>query len=60
MLSTDNHHYYILFLDDYSNFFVDLSSINKSNVYFVFLIFHKLIKTQFERDIKQSQCDNGT
>ncbi|KAD6454414.1 hypothetical protein E3N88_09120 [Mikania micrantha] len=60
ILSSGGHRYYILFLDDFTNFLWTYPLSNKSNVFQIFLNFHKMIKTQFERDIKTFQCDNGT
>lgn len=57
--STGGHHYYMLILDDYTNFLWTFPLINKSQVLSIFKNFHRLIKTQFERDIKCFQCDNG-
>ena len=47
------------FLDDYSNYLWTFPIANKSQVYSIFLSFQALIKTQFERDIKNIQCHNG-
>ncbi|KAI3518158.1 hypothetical protein L1887_06607 [Cichorium endivia] len=60
VLSTGGHRYYILFLDDYTNFLWTYPLSKKSNVFRAFSIFQTLIKTQFERPIKTFQCDNGT
>ena len=60
MLSSGGHRYYILFLDDYTNYLWTYPLTNKSHVYSTFLSFYKLIRTQFEREIKSFQCDNGT
>nr|KYP66503.1 Retrovirus-related Pol polyprotein from transposon TNT 1-94 [Cajanus cajan] len=58
--STSGHRYYILFLDDYSKFLWTFPIAKKSQVPHLFLSFHALVKTQFERSIKTFQCDNGT
>jgi transposase InsO family protein len=58
-LSSGGHRYYILFLDDFTNFLWTFPIANKSQTYSVFLKFRNHIKTQFERDIKCFQCDNG-
>ncbi|CAJ2641560.1 unnamed protein product [Trifolium pratense] len=58
-LSSGGHRYYILFLDDFTNFLWTFPIANKSQAYSIFLKFHNHIKTQFERDIKCFQCDNG-
>lgn len=60
ILSSGGHRYYILFLDDYTNFLWTYPITNKSSVFFIFSSFHRLIKTQFNRAIKTFQCDNGT
>ncbi|KAJ0596182.1 putative RNA-directed DNA polymerase [Helianthus annuus] len=53
------HRYYVLFLDDYTNFLWSYPISNKSQVFSVFTTFSNYIATQFERKIKQFQCDNG-
>jgi histone deacetylase 1/2 len=58
-LSSGGHRYYILFLDDFTNFLWTFPIANKSQAYSTFLHFRNHIKTQFERDIKCFQCDNG-
>ena len=60
VLSTGGHRYYILFLDDLTDFLWTYPLTNKSQVYNTFTNFHNHIHTQFERKIKQFQCDNGT
>jgi len=57
-LSYGGHRYYILFLDDFTNFLWNFPIAHKSQVYSTFLHFRNHIKTQFERDIKCFQCDN--
>lgn len=59
VLSSNGHRYYVIFLDDYSNFLWTFPISNKSQVYSIFLSFKALIKTQFKREIKNIQCDNG-
>lgn len=59
ILSSSGHRYYALFLDNYSNFLWTFPISRKSQVYSLFLSFRAYIKTQFEREIKQFQCDNG-
>ncbi|KAJ9541276.1 hypothetical protein OSB04_027782 [Centaurea solstitialis] len=59
ILSSSGHRYYILFLDDKTNFLWTYPLAKKSQVYNVFLQFSTLIKTQFHRNIKTLQCDNG-
>ena len=58
-LSSEGHRYYVLFLDDFTNFLWTSPIANKSQVHSIFLAFRAHIKTQFERDIKCFQCDNG-
>ncbi|KAK1421243.1 hypothetical protein QVD17_23430 [Tagetes erecta] len=60
VLSTSGHRYYILFLDDCTDFLWTYPITNKSQAYTAFTNFYNLINTQFERKIKQFQCDNGT
>ncbi|XP_071741111.1 uncharacterized protein [Rutidosis leptorrhynchoides] len=60
VVSTNVHRYYILFLDDLTNFLWTVPLSHKSHVYNVFLTFQTLIKTQFGKQIKAFQCDNGT
>lgn len=59
VLSSAGHKYYILFLDDYSNFLWTFPIGKKSQVYSIFSSFSTMIHTQFERTIKCFQCDNG-
>jgi transposase InsO family protein len=58
-LSFGGYRYYILFFDDYTNFLWNFHIANMSQVYSTFLHFRNHIKTQFQRDIKCFQCDNG-
>lgn len=58
--SYSGHRYYVLFLDDYNKFLWTFPIAKKSQVKQLFLSFHALVKTQFERPIKTFQCDNGT
>lgn len=58
--SSSGHRYYVLFLDDYSKFLWTFPIAKKSQVKQLFISFHALVKTQFERNIKSFQCDNGT
>ncbi|KAJ9565690.1 hypothetical protein OSB04_001656 [Centaurea solstitialis] len=59
VLSTGGHRYYIVYLDDYTNFLWTYPISNKSQVFEKFTHFNNFINTQFERKIKQFQCDNG-
>jgi transposase InsO family protein len=59
ILSSESHHYYVLFLDDYTNFLWTFPIHTKSQVHSIFLQFRTHIETQFERKIKCFQCDNG-
>lgn len=59
ILSSSGHRYYALFLDDYTNFLWTFPLSQKSQVHNIFLSFRAYIKTQFEREIKSFQCDNG-
>ncbi|KAD5318339.1 hypothetical protein E3N88_18285 [Mikania micrantha] len=60
VLSNGGHHYYILFLDDFSNLLWTYPLTHKSQVFPIFKQCSIHLKTQFERDIKCFQCDNGT
>ena len=59
VMSSSGHCYYVLFLDDYSKFLWTYPIAKKSQVKHLFKSFHSLIHTQFTRDIKTFQCDNG-
>jgi hypothetical protein len=59
VLSSEGHRYYLLFLDDYSNFLWTFPLANKSDVFPTFQRFHAYIQTQFNLSIKTLQCDNG-
>lgn len=60
VLSSSGHRYYVLFLDDYTNFLWTFPLSHKSQVFQTFLNFRTYVRTQFGRDIKTFQCDNGT
>ncbi|CAH9104714.1 unnamed protein product [Cuscuta epithymum] len=60
VISSSGHRYYVLFLDDYSKFLWTFPISKKSQVPHFFKSFYSLISTQFERNIKTFQCDNGT
>ncbi|MGG6712907.1 UNVERIFIED_CONTAM: transposase family protein, partial [Salmonella enterica subsp. enterica serovar Weltevreden] len=51
--------YYILFLDDFSNYLWTVPIANKNIALPLFQNFHTLIKTQFGISIKNLQYDNG-
>uniref|UniRef100_A0A251TLB0 Putative ribonuclease H-like domain, GAG-pre-integrase domain protein n=1 Tax=Helianthus annuus TaxID=4232 RepID=A0A251TLB0_HELAN len=59
VLSTGGHKYYILLLDNFTNFLWTYPISTKSQVFHTFSTSHNLIHTQFKRKIKQFQCDNG-
>ncbi|KAI4348037.1 hypothetical protein L6164_008799 [Bauhinia variegata] len=59
VLRSSSHRYYILLLDDYSNFLWTFPLSKKSQAFSTFLTFRAFIRTQFEREIKNIQCDNG-
>lgn len=59
VLTSSSHRYYVLFLDNYTNFLWTFPIKTKSEVYDVFLSFRNFIRTQFEKEIKTFQCDNG-
>ena len=58
VLSLPGHRYYVLFVNDYSNFLWTFSLSQKSQIFSTFLYFKIFIRTQFEQDIKTIQCDN--
>ncbi|XP_021747926.1 uncharacterized protein LOC110713790 [Chenopodium quinoa] len=58
-LSSAGHHYYVLFLDDFTNFLWTFPIARKSQVHDLFLQLNAFAHTQFERDVKCFQCDNG-
>ncbi|KAI3674945.1 hypothetical protein L2E82_51782 [Cichorium intybus] len=60
VLSSGGHRYYVLFIDDFTNYLWTFPLSNKSQVFSIFLAFYNHITTQFERPIKTFQCDNGT
>ncbi|KAJ0678253.1 putative RNA-directed DNA polymerase [Helianthus annuus] len=53
------HRYYMVFLDDFTNFLWTYPISNKSQGFLIFTTFSNYIQTQFDRKIKQFQCDNG-
>ena len=53
------HRYYALLLDDYSKFLWTFPLSHKSQTFSIFLSFKTFIRTQFKRDIKNIQCNNG-
>ena len=57
--SPSGYKYYVLFLDNYTNFLWTFPLYRKSQVYDVFVNFHTFINTQFELNIKSFQYDNG-
>lgn len=59
VLSSANHHYYVLFLDDFSNFMWTFPPTNKSQVFEIFTSLSNQICTQFSQIVKCFQCDNG-
>lgn len=59
VLSSMGHRYYVILLDDYSNFLWTSPLARKSQVFASFLSFRAFVRTQFECEIKSLQCDNG-
>lgn len=59
VVSSSGHKYYVLFLDDYTNFLWTFPIANKSHVFSIFSTFYAQVHTQFARRIKCFQCDNG-
>lgn len=59
VLSNAGHKYYVLFVDEFSDFLWTFPLASKSDVFSKFLQLFKYILTQFQRPIKNLQCDNG-
>ncbi|KAD6795854.1 hypothetical protein E3N88_06750 [Mikania micrantha] len=59
ILTSSGHRYYVLFLDDKTNYLWTYPLANKSQVFNTFVNFYNLIQTQFHTNIKTLQCDNG-
>jgi histone deacetylase 1/2 len=59
VLSSSGHRYYVLFLDNYSDFLWTFPISNKSEVFEKFISLSNQIHTQFSQTIKCFQCDNG-
>lgn len=59
VLSSTGHKYYVLFLDNYSNFLWTFPISQKFQVYPIFQKLRAYIKTEFQREIKTIQYDNG-
>jgi histone deacetylase 1/2 len=59
VLSSAGHKYYVLFLDDFTNFLWTFPISRKSQVFEMFKSLTKLIQTQFLQNVKSFQCDNG-
>ncbi|KAJ9536396.1 hypothetical protein OSB04_un000431 [Centaurea solstitialis] len=53
------HRYYLVFLDDFTNFVWTFPLAKKSQVFSVFRSFHAFVRTQFNCCVKTVQCDNG-
>lgn len=59
VLSLVGHRYYVLLLDDFSNFLWMFPLTNKSQVFKMFTYISNQIHTQFAQIVKYFQCDNG-
>lgn len=59
VLSSAGHKYYVLFLDDFTNFLWTFPISRKSQVFEMFQSLTNLIQTQFSLSVKSFQCDNG-
>jgi hypothetical protein len=59
IVTNSGHRYYLLFLDDYTNFLWTFPLAQKSQVFQTFKNFHAYVQTQFKTSIKSLQCDNG-
>ncbi|GJT65102.1 ribonuclease H-like domain-containing protein [Tanacetum coccineum] len=60
ILSRSGFKYYVLFLDNYSQYVWVYSLVNKSDVLSKFVLFRDFIRTQFKCGIKSFQCDHGS
>lgn len=59
ILSINGNHCFVLFIDDYTKFVWIYFLASKSQVLTTFINFRKMIKTQFECEIKSFQSDWG-
>ena len=59
ILSSASHKYYVLFLDDFTNFLWTFPINRKSHVFETFKSLVQLIHTQSLQKVKSFQCDNG-
>ena len=59
ILSSAGHKYYVLFLDDFTNFLWTFPISRKSHVFETFKSLTQLIQIQFLQKVKTFQCDNG-
>uniref|UniRef100_A0A251VD12 Putative ribonuclease H-like domain-containing protein n=1 Tax=Helianthus annuus TaxID=4232 RepID=A0A251VD12_HELAN len=59
IVSNTGYKYYMILIDDYTNFAWLFPLRFKSETVTKFLKFHTYIKTQFNLSIKSFQCDNG-
>ncbi|CAH9131347.1 unnamed protein product [Cuscuta epithymum] len=59
ILSSTGHRYYILFLDDFTNFLWIYPLSHKSDAFSTFVHFNTFVQNQFGLSIKTLQCDNG-
>ena len=57
--SPSGFRYYLLFLDDFTHYLWIFPLKTKDIVYSLFVQFHAYVKTQFNKNIKTLQCDNG-
>ena len=57
--SPSGYKYYVLFLDNYTNFLWTIPLFRKSQIYEIFANFNTYVNTQFELQIKSFQCDHG-
>lgn len=59
ILSFVGHKYYVLFLNDFTNFLWTFPISRKSHVFETFKSLTQLIQTPFLQKVKTFQCDNG-
>lgn len=57
--NTSGFCYYLIIVDDFTQYFWSFPLRKKSEVYATFVAFHALVKTQFQLSILSLQCGNG-
>lgn len=59
VLSFTGFKYYLVLIDDYSNYIWTYPLHHKYDVFYHFVQFHNMVQTQFSTPTKTIQCDNG-